>query len=262
MDSIPSTPITRMDEEIAVMQAEINRGIRGISELAGDIQRREYALEAKIKRKARIIAGLQSALKKLNEEKLLLKKKLKNVDLPTANLGIEEMKKLKEEIEELKEKNKKLKKKNKAKGKAIREYKLILDDIACEKYKDDMDEEDGAPSDEEDEGEDFEEIGGVEMGGDVADAAEKVLFEDDNEDESEAEEESDSQDSEYELEKADKVEEEMDKRENEVIKKDIKEQIKKEIENEKAVGKKEAEEAEETDVEMKEEEPEALLTQI
>lgn len=183
-----------ISEQLAVVRAELNQGLdKYINGLADDLMRNENVLTDKIKRKDRIIKMLQAAYKKLHAEKKLLEKKLKNVEIPTANLGMAEMKRLKEDI-------KILKAKNKAKQRKIRKFRLILDNISAEQYDDDPDEEDGIPS--EDEGED------VEM--DVADA-EALL----NEDDEDGDEDSDPDDSDFELNKADKDEGEKDKKDTE-----------------------------------------------
>ena len=178
-------------------------------------------------------------------------------------------------MEKLKEEMKVLKSKNKAKRIKLKKYKLILDNIASEQYDDDMDEEDGIPSEEE-EGEDIE-FSDVEMN---AAGAERLLNEDDGDTGS------DSEDSDFELDQDDKDEAEMDKNDKEEIIKDESakrrytdkesinnetdvemnetdeevEEIVSEKADDKVAAKEAAEEAEETD-EKKEEECESNFTQ-
>ena len=194
-----------ISEQLAVVRAELNQGLdKYINGLADDLMRNENVLTDKIKRKDKIIKMLQAAYKKLHAEKKLLEKKLKNVELPTANLGMAEMKRLKEDI-------KILRAKNKAKQRKIRKFRLILDNISAEQYDDDPDEEDdpveedGIPSEDEEENIQHED---VEM--DVADA--EALLNEDDEDE---DEDSDPDDSDFELNKADEDEGERDKKDTE-----------------------------------------------
>ena len=188
------------EELAAVLRADLTTGI---DHFVNSILCAHKQLRHKLQRKEGIIIMLQAALNKHFNENKKLEEKLKKFDLPTANLGIKEMKELREKI-------KKLKAKNRHKSIQVRKYKLLLDDYAAQQYADDLEQEDGPPSECSD-AEDLEMKEAIAENGLDA-VAENLLNEADDEST-----ESDPEDSDFVLRKADKDEAEMDRNESEEL---------------------------------------------
>ena len=178
-----------MHKALDKLQDNIYDDIKGINdvvdELAAVYYHEESKFTSKLKRKEMAIKGLQATLRnrikdKNDDENKFVKsendnKLIENGEKSEINLLKKEIKALKEEIQALKAKVK-------AKGRKIRQYKLTLADYVDDEYREDVDEEDGDPS------EDSSGVDDIEMDEPVKKAPADVLLE---------ESETDPDDSEY-----------------------------------------------------------------
>ena len=170
-----------------IMEKEINRAIHRLGEQLEELELKIFNLNSKLSRKEAIIKQLQASLKTVFNSKKMLENKLKNVDLAEISKNKFEMDELRKEIENLRVKNKE-------KARKIRQYKLLLEDVAPDEYEEDPDEEDGCPS---------KDSSGVE---DIEMIDKEALLNDEESDTT------DPSDSDFELDEEDKAKMEKDKK--------------------------------------------------
>lgn len=166
--------------DIAVMQKAINKAHhlavvhenkmgatfksmqQSIDTLADAFGNATNEFKLKEQRKERTIKKLQESLRKVIKSKDVVENQLKNIksaEHTSAEMDqTSEITKLKAEIIKLKKERTALKDKCKAKGRRIRQYKLLLADIDEQQYEDDLDEADGEASDDSSGAEDIQMI--------------------------------------------------------------------------------------------------------
>ena len=218
-------------EEFALFVAELRSSRTTIDQAIGRISVLAECLrksELKLARKDKIIERLQVLLRRNADEQRILKNELKKSNLVKINRNKLEMDKLREE-------NKKLKAKYKAKAVALRQYELLMDDMAPEIFAEDPDEEDGIPSEDSAGAED------IKMGGDTGCDTESQAASSNQEDS----DETDPEDSDFELDEKDKAKIMKEEERKEVSKEEAREEV--EIKDEEE---EEEEEDEEEEVEM------------
>ena len=197
-----------MRKEFSLVIAELRSSRTTVDQALGRIAVLPECLrqvELKLARKDEIIKRLQLLIKRTAEENRLLKNELNKSDSA----------KMKSEMNKLRGENKKLKAKCKAKAIALRQYELLLDDIAPDVYREDPDEEDGPPSDDSAGAED------IEMDG-VTDSQVPSSNPEDSD-------ESDPEDSDFELDEKDKAKMMKEKRRKKKLKKKLKRKLKKKL---------------------------------
>ena len=179
------------------MDTEIHKAVHHLAdELLNISESRITHLSSVLARKDEVIKKLQGSLRKLMKERDMLKNELNVNDVKLDGMNENklkmdksaEMNEIKLKMDRLIKENKELKEKYKAKKKKIKQFELLFDDVIGDGYAEDLDEEDGTPSEDSGEAEDISMVD------------KEVLMNDDGDSD-----DSDGDDSEFELDDEDKI---------------------------------------------------------